>query len=159
MFPTRGLSMLGPSNRAPGLSLSLFLSNIPLSLPLSPPSPPRFYNQCKTLILQFVLVEPILAAITFILSLTGGYSEGDFSPTSGYLWIMLTQNTSISVCLYYLVLFWCALGEELEAFSPVGKFLCIKVFFYFLFFNFSFSFTFFINFFFLPQAVIFFAFW
>ena len=72
--------------------------------------------------------------MTFILSLIGGYEEGDFSPGSGYLWIMLMSNLSISVCLYYLVLFWCALDEELEAFSPVGKFLCIKVFFFFFFF-------------------------
>mmetsp|Transcript_32756 Transcript_32756/g.51200 ORF Transcript_32756/g.51200 Transcript_32756/m.51200 type:complete len:350 (-) Transcript_32756:40-1089(-) len=93
----------------------------------------KFYYQCKTLILQFVLVEPILALLTFVLSFTGGYSEGDFSPSNGYLWIMLISNASISVCLYYLVLFWCALDEELEAFSPVGKFLCIKAVIFFAF--------------------------
>ena len=87
----------------------------------------KFYLQCKTFILQFVLIQPALGFLTFVLSITDNYHEGSFSPRYGYLYITILDNVSISFCLYYLVLFWISLDEELKPFNPVGKFLCIKV--------------------------------
>jgi len=92
-----------------------------------------FYNQCKLFILQFVIVNLIVAFSVFFMSYLGVYNEGSFSPSSGYLWMMIVTNLSITFCLYYLILFWLALDDELVPFDPVGKFLCIKAVIFFSF--------------------------
>lgn len=65
------------------------------------------------MILQYVLFKPILALATFLLQLTGTYDEGNFSADRGYLWVTLGYNLSITLCLYFLVLFYEATKEIL----------------------------------------------
>jgi hypothetical protein len=52
--------------------------------------------------------------------------SGDFTANGGYLYICLLVNFSISLSLYWLVLFYLATREALEPYNPVPKFLCIK---------------------------------
>jgi len=92
-----------------------------------------FLHRCKQMILQFVVCKPVLAIITFILQLTNTYDEGNLSPTSGYLWISIMYNTSITISLYFLVLFYEATKDILSPFKPISKFLCIKAVIFFSF--------------------------
>jgi len=92
-----------------------------------------FLHRCKQMILQFVVFKPILAALTFILELTNTLDEGNLSPTRGYLWISIAYNISITISLYFLVLFYEATKGILNPFKPISKFLCIKAVIFFSF--------------------------
>lgn len=85
-----------------------------------------FLRFCKQATLQFCVVKPLTAALTIVLHAFGKYSDGNFSPNSGYLYIMLINNFSISLALYGLFLFYFATKSMLKPYKPVIKFLTIK---------------------------------
>lgn len=96
----------------------------------------KFLRQCYQFILQFVIIKPLLSVIS--VSLYFGdrdhYDEENiFKANNGYLWLTVIENISITISLYYLVLYYMAVKEELAPFSPVGKFLCIKAVIFFSF--------------------------
>eukprot|EP01095_Lingulamoeba_sp_RSL-Kostka_P008957 TRINITY_DN3054_c3_g1_i1.p1 TRINITY_DN3054_c3_g1~~TRINITY_DN3054_c3_g1_i1.p1 ORF type:complete len:397 (+),score=122.09 TRINITY_DN3054_c3_g1_i1:61-1251(+) len=93
----------------------------------------KFFIWCKACILQFVIVNPFTAVIAMILEACGVYDSGSFSPTKGYIYLAVVTNTSITIALYFLVLFYMALQDELKPFRPVPKFLCIKAVIFFTF--------------------------
>jgi len=66
----------------------------------------------------------VLAAV---LSSKGWYDDGNFSPNKAYLWISILDNLSITVSMYFLILFYHVVQKELKPFNPVSKFLCIKI--------------------------------
>jgi hypothetical protein len=92
-----------------------------------------FFRRVKQGVLQFVLIKPVTAIIAIILSQYDLYHEGDFSVSSAYLYLALINNTSISLSLYCLVLFYMATEERLMPFKPFYKFLCIKAILFFSF--------------------------
>jgi hypothetical protein len=67
-----------------------------------------------------------MAVLTLILQSFGLYRDGDFSPQSGYLYITIIYNISISLALYALFLFYYATKELLSSYDPVLKFLTVK---------------------------------
>lgn len=83
--------------------------------------------------MQFVLIKPCTAVLAIVLERYGLYREGHFELSSGYLYLSLINNTSISLSLYCLVLFYMATEERLKPFSPFAKFLCIKAILFFSF--------------------------
>ncbi|XP_045360376.2 transmembrane protein 184A isoform X2 [Camelus bactrianus] len=85
----------------------------------SRPSPPQAT-------LQFCVVKPAMALVTIILQAFGKYHDGDFNVHSGYLYVTLIYNASVSLALYALFLFYFATKELLRPFEPVLKFLTIK---------------------------------
>eukprot|EP01102_Stenamoeba_stenopodia_P009666 TRINITY_DN2857_c0_g1_i1.p1 TRINITY_DN2857_c0_g1~~TRINITY_DN2857_c0_g1_i1.p1 ORF type:complete len:400 (-),score=60.73 TRINITY_DN2857_c0_g1_i1:107-1195(-) len=93
----------------------------------------KLWMSCRRCILQFVLVKPTLAIVAVALNVKGYYSEGNLTPTRGYLYVMLLDNISITICMYYLVLFYELLKEELSEFNPLSKFMCIKTIIMFAF--------------------------
>ena len=98
-----------------------FLSNINLR-----DNQEDFLFRCKSNILQFVLVKPLASLIAILLHMRGLYTPGDFSLDSGYIYICIIVNISISTSLYWLVMFFLATREALVPYNPVPKFLCIK---------------------------------
>ncbi|CAE6488576.1 unnamed protein product [Rhizoctonia solani] len=84
-------------------------------------------------ILQYVQVKPILAAITLILKALGKYREGAFRVDAGYLYVSIIYNTSICLSLYCLAMFWVCVNNDLRAFRPLPKFLCVKGILFFSF--------------------------
>ncbi|EFN51463.1 hypothetical protein CHLNCDRAFT_27935, partial [Chlorella variabilis] len=86
----------------------------------------RFVRYTKQMALQFVLVKPILAALTLILYSTGHYTEGDWAPDNGYLWITIFYNLTYTVALYALLLFYLGTHELLAPFKPLLKFALVK---------------------------------
>jgi len=85
------------------------------------------------MILQFVLLKPITTATAIGLNIFGYYDDGSFTPKRGYLYLTIIDNLSIGFSLYYLVLFYVAVQEELEQFKPIPKFLAIKAVVFFTF--------------------------
>ncbi|XP_060064206.1 transmembrane protein 184B-like [Ylistrum balloti] len=85
-----------------------------------------FLRFCKQATLQFCIVKPVMAVITLVLQAFSLYKDGNFSPSSGYLYIMLIYNLSISLALYALFLFYFATRELLSPYDPIWKFFTVK---------------------------------
>ncbi|XP_065416134.1 transmembrane protein 184A isoform X1 [Chrysemys picta bellii] len=85
-----------------------------------------FLRFCKQATLQFCVVKPLMAIVTIVLQAFGKYHDGDFNIHSGYLYITIIYNFSVSMALYALFLFYFATLELLRPFEPVLKFLTIK---------------------------------
>ncbi|GKE05503.1 transmembrane protein 184A-like protein [Tanacetum coccineum] len=86
----------------------------------------RFIRRCKQGCLQFVILKPILVAITFVLYAKGKYQDGNFSARQSYLYITIIYTISYSMALYALALFYVACRDLLQPFNPVPKFIIIK---------------------------------
>ncbi|KAA0706347.1 Transmembrane protein 184B [Triplophysa tibetana] len=76
--------------------------------------------------LQFCVVKPLMAVITLILQAFGKYRDGDFNVASGYLYITIIYNISVSLSLYALFLFYFATRDLLEPYGPMLKFFLVK---------------------------------
>lgn len=81
---------------------------------------------CKQGTLQFCIIRPLMAVITVILQAKGLYKDGNFSPDSGYLYITIIYNISISIALYALGYFYLATKDLLKPYDPVLKFIVVK---------------------------------
>jgi Organic solute transporter Ostalpha len=89
--------------------------------------PRKFLRTCKSYILQFVVMKPVTALFAiFLREKYDLYNPGNFDPSQGYLYLSLIVNFSISLSLYWLVMFYVATQKALEPHQPVPKFLCIK---------------------------------
>lgn len=86
----------------------------------------RFLRFCKRATLQFCFLKPPMAIITIILASKGLYSEGNWNPTQGYLYMTIIYNISVSLALYALVAFYAATGDILRPYDPILKFMCVK---------------------------------
>ncbi|CAC5403586.1 transmembrane protein 184B-like [Mytilus californianus] len=85
-----------------------------------------FLRFCKQATLQFCVIKPVMAVITLVLQAFSLYKDGNFSPDSGYLYVTLIYNTSISLALYALFLFYFGTKELLSPYEPILKFCTIK---------------------------------
>ncbi|XP_067876012.1 transmembrane protein 184ba [Heterodontus francisci] len=85
-----------------------------------------FLRFCKQATLQFCVVKPLMAIVTVILQAFGKYKDGDFNVASGYLYVTIIYNISVSLALYALFLFYFATRELLSPYSPVLKFFMVK---------------------------------
>ncbi|XP_075830779.1 transmembrane protein 184A isoform X2 [Microtus pennsylvanicus] len=85
-----------------------------------------FLRFCKQATLQFCIVKPVMALTTIILQAFDKYHDGDFNIHSGYLYVTVVYNASVSLALYALVLFYFATRDLLRPFEPMLKFVTIK---------------------------------
>lgn len=93
----------------------------------------RFLKKCRRCILQFVIIKPLLVLAAVIFDSFGSYNEGEFDASYAYPYILVIDNCSITVSMYYLVLFYICTHEELATFQPTLKFVCIKAVIFFSF--------------------------
>lgn len=94
-------------------------------------SDPYTFLAIKRGILQYVWLKPIMCVLIVIMKATGTYQQNYIGLSSGYMWLGIFYNISISVSLYCLALFWYCLLEDLRPFRPLPKFLCIKIIIFF----------------------------
>ncbi|KAK2876541.1 hypothetical protein QQF64_004658 [Cirrhinus molitorella] len=85
-----------------------------------------FLRFCKQATLQFCVVKPLMAMITVILQAFGKYRDGDFNVASGYLYVTIIYNISVSLSLYALFLFYFATRDLLSPYRPMLKFFMVK---------------------------------
>lgn len=90
-------------------------------------SDPHDFLALKRGVLQYAWLKPLFSLLTFFMKAVGIYKEGYISLTSGYFWLGILYNISVSLSLYCLALFWMCLATPLQPFRPVPKFLCIKL--------------------------------
>ncbi|GAA6005875.1 hypothetical protein JCM10207_007260 [Rhodosporidiobolus poonsookiae] len=96
-------------------------------------SDPFTFLGLKRGILQYVQLKPFLAALTVVLKATGTYDDGHLAKDSGYTYVSIAYNLSVSLSLYCLALFWVATNRDLKPFRPMPKFLCVKGIIFFSF--------------------------
>ena len=90
-------------------------------------SDPHTFLAIKRGILQYAWLKPVLGLATIIMKSTGVYQEGYIGLSSGYLWLGILYNLSVTLSLYSLAMFWVCMSQDLQPFRPVPKFLCIKL--------------------------------
>ncbi|GAA5835968.1 hypothetical protein JCM11251_006616 [Rhodosporidiobolus azoricus] len=96
-------------------------------------SDPFTFLGLKRGILQYVQLKPLLAGITVVLKAFGKYDDGHLAKDSGYTYISIVYNLSVSLSLYCLAMFWVATHDDLKPFRPMPKFLCVKGIIFFSF--------------------------
>jgi len=74
-----------------------------------------------------------LATITFFLELTHYYDNGSFRWDRGYVYITVVANISVTISMYFLVLFYECTSDVLKPYKPLAKFFCIKSVIFFSF--------------------------
>ncbi|ODQ65645.1 DUF300-domain-containing protein [Nadsonia fulvescens var. elongata DSM 6958] len=94
-------------------------------------SDPYHFLMVKRGILQYTWLKPVMSLAIFIMKLTGTYKQGYIGLKSGYMWLGIIYNLSVSMSLYCLALFWVTLAADLAPFRPMPKFLCIKAVIFF----------------------------
>ena len=90
-------------------------------------SDPYTFLAIKRGILQYAYLKPVLGFATIIMKATDTYQEGYIGLTSGYLWLGILYNLSVTLSLYSLAMFWVCMADDLKPFRPMPKFLCIKL--------------------------------
>jgi hypothetical protein len=90
-------------------------------------SDPHTFLAIKRGILQYAWLKPILSLATIIMKATNTYHEGYLGISSGYLWLGILYNVSVTLSLYSLAMFWVCMSVDLQPFRPVPKFLCVKL--------------------------------
>ncbi|KAI3770728.1 hypothetical protein L6452_01870 [Arctium lappa] len=118
----------GPGAVVLSLTGRVLKPNLCLMTCCFPPIPldGRFIRRCKQGCLQFVILKPILVALTFVFYAKGKYQDGNFSAKQSYLYITIIYTISYSMALYALALFYVACRDLLKPFNPVPKFIIIK---------------------------------
>ncbi|EAN98367.1 hypothetical protein C3747_44g156 [Trypanosoma cruzi] len=92
-----------------------------------------FYLRCKRWVLQCALIKPLCSFLAMLLNPLGVYVVGKFTLNNAYTYLSIIMNFSLTVSLYYLVLFEVELEKELHYAKPFLKFLCIKTIIFFSF--------------------------
>lgn len=88
---------------------------------------PEFLHHCKLGVLQYVMMKNLMALVIFILQNCRVYGEGYFRFDRGYIYVCIINNLSQIWALYCLIKFYVAVKEELAPWSPLGKFMCVKL--------------------------------
>jgi hypothetical protein len=92
----------------------------------------RFVKECKRGVLQYVLIKPVLAALTCIFRAVVvdgkdlyGESFSDFKTALPY--ISIVANTSATVAVWYLVWFYMATKDVTAQYAPGAKLVAVKL--------------------------------
>ena len=83
--------------------------------------------------LQFVLIKPITSVLAIVLDRFDLFCDGTYNLHCGFPWLAFINNISVSLSLYFLVLFYLATEERLAPFNPFYKFLTVKAILFFSF--------------------------
>ena len=93
----------------------------------------EFLRHCKSGILNYVILRPLMTAIAFITALGGCYNEGIIRADNSYIYVSVVNNFSQCWSLYCLLLVYLALHEDLAPIQPFWKFASIKLVVFFSF--------------------------
>lgn len=80
-----------------------------------------------------MLIKPITSVLAIILDEYGMFCDGTYNLHCGFPWLAFVNNISVSLSLYFLVLFYKATEERLAPFNPFYKFVTVKAILFFSF--------------------------
>ena len=87
---------------------------------------PRFVQNCRRCLFQFMVVKPLVTFAILILAAEGEMGSSLFDVTKGYFWTTMIYNVSITIAFSALVYFYRGTSEFLEGKNAFAKFCCIK---------------------------------
>ena len=64
-----------------------------------------FLETSRLCVLQYAIVRPVTAVCTLFLWFGSDYDDSDWRYDSSYLWLLLINNSSVTLALYYLLYF------------------------------------------------------
>ena len=90
---------------------------------------------CRFFILQYCIIKPCVALTTLVLAGKCSQDAPHYTAYSIYLWLVVAENVSVTLALYFLLAFYRAsrTNTELAKGKPFGKFLAVKVVVFFCF--------------------------
>ena len=112
-------------NRADGREVEPSLMTGTCCFP-SLPVDGAYVKACKRGALQFVIIKPVLAALTLTLVWAGVYGDQEIRGDVAYPYIAFAYNASYAVALYALLLFYLGARDLLAPFNPLLKFVLVK---------------------------------
>lgn len=94
-----------------------------------------FLETTRLCVLQYSVIRPLTAFATLFLYFSGKWDDTDFKFNAANLWIMLINNSSVTLALYYLIYFYHATlpSAPLQRAKPLMKLLAVKLIVFFLF--------------------------
>ena len=85
-----------------------------------------YIRRCRQGAIQFVLLKPILAGLTMLLTWGGVYGDNEIEADKAYPYITFVYNMSYTLALYALLLFYLGAHDLLKPYKPVMKFVLVK---------------------------------
>ena len=85
-----------------------------------------YIRRCRQGAIQFVLLKPILAGLTMLLTWGGVYGDNEIEADKAYPYITFVYNMSYTLALYALLLFYLGAHDLLKPYKPVMKFALVK---------------------------------
>ena len=89
--------------------------------------PQGFLTFCKRCTLQYTVLRPLLSLLIVVLDATDNYEVGSIDFSSGFVYVTVVQNVSVSLALFGLAYFYVVLGEDLKPYDVKLQFVCIKL--------------------------------
>ena len=87
----------------------------------------EFLHRCRVGVLQYVAWQSFSALFAFIMERYDNFHEGSFSPSHGYIYVLVIKSFSQAWALYCLVYFEHSCAKLLEPVKPMPKFWSIKL--------------------------------
>lgn len=87
---------------------------------------PKFVQNCRLALFQFMVVKPLVTFFILILTARNEMGTRLFDLKHGYFWTTFIYNISITVAFGALLYFYQGLKDFLEGKHALPKFLCIK---------------------------------
>jgi len=97
------------------------------------PAGDHFLQFMKWGILQYVAVRPITTILAVIFEAQGKLCQSSMSPQFAYIWILGINFISVTVAMYCLITFYLTVKDDLSQYSPLSKFMCVKLVIFFSF--------------------------
>eukprot|EP00667_Euglena_gracilis_P007563 EG_transcript_7646 len=91
-----------------------------------PTNPQRFMTNVKIGVMQYVVVQVLIALMTVYLTAVDRFKEGEWAVDNAYPWFVFAKNISQTWALYDLFWFYHSLQGELAGCNPFPKAMCIK---------------------------------
>ena len=79
------------------------------------------------------MIKPITSVLAIVLDKYELFCDGTYNLHCGFPWLAFINNISVSLSLYFLVLFYKATEERLAPYRPLNKFVTVKAVLFFSF--------------------------
>lgn len=79
------------------------------------------------------MIKPITSVLAILLDKYELFCDGTYNLHCGFPWLAFVNNISVSLSLYFLVLFYKATEERLAPYRPLNKFVTVKAVLFFSF--------------------------
>lgn len=130
------LSYLGPDHESQKAAMQRKPDGyypFPFNCILYNPRSSRFLRDCTRGTLQYALIHPFTSLTAVLLEAFGALCPGLMDTSHPAFWLLSIEMVSVSVAMYYLVLFFFVVNKDIARHKPMGKFLAVKFVIFFSF--------------------------